>query len=82
MACQEHSTYKDIMDDPFYVGDIFNGFDEQRHISLLNNFIEDVTSFAEKVKRSEKCKTCNCQNSCRYSGIGCPSNSFGINKEF
>lgn len=78
IACQEHSTYQEK--DIFFVGDIFNGIDAERHIRLLNQYAEDKERHYNAIKNSEKCRHCEIRGSCAAEGLSCTSTSYEYNK--
>lgn len=68
-GCQEHSTYSDK--DIFYIGNIFDGIDEDRHIALLEAFCSTVNLIPEDPKMCE-----NCIRKRWCAMLHCPSHNF------
>ena len=70
-GCQEHNTYYE--DDIFLIGDIYNGINEERHLRLINEYMENDTKCQSKDGR---CDFCEYRQMCVASG-GCPSQNLG-----
>lgn len=69
-ACQENSTYHDLSN-PFYIGDIYNGIDKERHLALLSNFDGSRCIYCK-----DHCKNCSINHICQ--GWSCPSTNFAM----
>lgn len=69
-ACQENSTYYDELN-PFFIGDIYNGINKERHCSLLSNFDGSKYIFCK-----QKCKDCVINKICQ--SWSCPSTNFAV----
>lgn len=70
-GCQEHSSFVN-KNDIFYIGDIYHGIDENRHLNLLNNYIQ--TDHISSKDTSYSCQTCICYNTCNQNS--CPSRNY------
>lgn len=75
-GCQEHSTYENEQDDIFYIGDIYNGIDEERHLRLINKYINDMEKFFDK----QNCEDCDGRFHCAMGS--CPSLSNRLFNDF
>ena len=66
-ACQENSTFHN--DNIFYIGDIFNGINKEKHLKLL--------TASDKTKVfSDNCKNCNISHICQF--LTCPSTNYAM----
>lgn len=74
-GCQEHSTYTDD-NDIFYIGDIWNGIDEDRHLKLINKYIDDMENF----DKNQGCEKCSGRFHCPMGS--CPSLSNRLYGDF
>lgn len=72
-ACQEQSSKLDE-DNIFYIGDVFNGFDKERHQKLLNPFYMQERAVLWK----NGCENCDAYNFCQMRE--CPSENYDITK--
>lgn len=70
-GCQEHNTYTE--EDIFLIGDIYSGIDEERHLNLINTY---MNFDAECAVRDARCEHCEYRTLCVASG-GCPSQNLG-----
>ena len=68
-ACQEQ-TSQNSEENPFYIGNIYQGIDNEKHINLLENYRSLKPIVCEDI---EMCKNCKLKNIC-YE-IRCPSAS-------
>lgn len=73
-ACQEHNTYND-KNDIFYIGDVFNGIDPDRHLRLINTYLQP-RQFSCK-DHPDFCKDCPSNSVCGLDF--CPSQNVGKN---
>lgn len=69
-ACQENSTYHDETN-PFYIGDVYQGIDKSRHLSLLAKYNKPWNGFENK-----NCDKCVIKDTC--GDWQCPSVNFDI----
>lgn len=69
-ACQENSTYHDESNS-FYIGDVWEGINPERHIALLSHFTGEKTVFCK-----DHCKTCVLNGFCQ--SWSCPSTNYAI----
>ena len=75
-ACQEHSSTTD-KDDIFFIGNIFDGIDDQKHYNLISTYIEQhLHAFVQP----NKCLTCPANYICHSTR--CPSRNYFISKDF
>ena len=74
-GCQEHSSRDNT--DIFYIGDIYNGIDEQRHYNLVKTFSEQ---HLEDPKQPDKCTNCLANYICH--GTRCPSRNYFLSQNF
>lgn len=73
-GCQEYSSY--IKEgDLFYIGDVFNGIDVDKHLQLLNSYLEK--SHIES--KTYNCNNCICYNMCNRNT--CPSKNYTLHKD-
>lgn len=75
-GCQEYSSYIEEKD-LFYIGDVFNGIDEEKHLKLLNAYLKD-----EHIKPANKeCdkENCICYDICNRNT--CPSKNYTLFKD-
>lgn len=70
IGCQEQSS-KISNDNIFYIGDIFNGIDKERHMNLIYNYRSFIPSICED---KQECFNCPISYHCR--DIHCPSASY------
>lgn len=72
-ACQEQNSYGT---GEFYIGDIFNGIDENLHKALLEKYTKKAKQYCEDIA---KCNNCplryTCQDSC------CPSTNLDMHND-
>lgn len=68
-GCQEHSTYEND-ETPFFIGDIYNGIDREKHIKLLS-YIEEKPIITSD---SFNCNQCPSRQFCSHQY--CPSHNF------
>ena len=70
-GCQEQNSYEN--NSLFYIGDIFNGIDKNKHYQLLKKYTSQAM---QKCENQEECNNCplryTCQDSC------CPSVNLDI----
>ena len=69
-GCQEQTSYSDGY---FYIGNIFDGIDKEKHNKLLSDYNK---KFIHKCKTENKCNNCELQHICQY--YGCPSSNYDI----
>ncbi len=71
-GCQEHSTYEQE-ETPFYIGDIYNGIDKEKHTKLLKMIIEmeDVNNPNMKCKNCPSRSVCNIQYCPSHNWLNC-----------
>lgn len=67
-GCQEHNTYHNH-DDIFYIGNVFTGFDVEKHKRLLTNYTEAAHPVC--VDDPDRCKGCGFYDDC--ASHFCPS---------
>lgn len=73
-GCQEYSSYISE-EDLFYIGDVFNGINQEKHLKLLNSYIEE-----EHIKPlNGTCDNCICYNLCNRNT--CPSKNYTLHKD-
>lgn len=71
-ACQENSTYYD-QSNIFYIGDVFNGIDKEKHLKLLSNFD------GEKLNHCGDCNKCSqCEIAHICQSWSCPSSQYAL----
>lgn len=75
-GCQEHNTYTDNENDLFYIGDIFNGINEDLHRSLLGNYTSVEIPYCKE--DPSICEKCEIRDICATNF--CPSANMGKNK--
>lgn len=68
IGCQEHSTYD--REDTFFIGDIDNGIDEQKHLQLIESFSKS------EVTLNNDCQNCRLKNFCQMNT--CPSVNYEL----
>ena len=73
VGCQEHSTF--LKKDNFFIGDIWNGIDEQKHMTLLNQYQQDLEKSI-----TEECTNCWHKPTCKKDN--CPSLSYHFFQTF
>lgn len=71
-ACQENSTYYD-KNNIFYIGDVWNGIDLERHVALLDHY--DGTKL-NHCGCQEACNKCEIAHICQ--GWSCPSTQYAL----
>lgn len=69
-GCQEQTSYSDGY---FYIGNIFDGVNEEKHAKLLSDYNKKFTHTCET---PEKCINCELQHVCQQ--YGCPSTNYDI----
>jgi uncharacterized protein len=69
-ACQENSTYHDE-NNLFYIGDIWNGINEERHLKLLEYYNGE-----NKIYCNNECEKCYISHICQ--SISCPSTNYAL----
>lgn len=73
-GCQEYSTYIEE-NDLFYIGDVFTGIDEEKHLKLLNKYLEKE----HIVPKNGDCKNCICFDICNRHV--CPSKNYTLHQD-
>lgn len=73
-ACQEHATYEQG-ETPFFIGDIYNGIDKEKHKKLL----EMVKKTDHVTNKNIKCN--NCPNKSVCASQYCPSHNWLNNND-
>lgn len=73
-GCQEYSTFINT-NDLFCIGDVYNGINEQKHLELLNKYLEDehISSI-----NKDNCLNCICYDICNRNV--CPSKNYTLHK--
>lgn len=76
-ACQEQPSkeQKNI----FYIGNLDNGIDKNKHIELLKKYFYSNENECED---KDYCNTCICKKACRGQDRACPSTHFDIFNNF
>lgn len=74
-GCQEYSSYIEEKD-LFYIGDVFTGINKNKHLFLLNNYLENEHIQSQKQQCNEN--NCICYNYCNKNH--CPSKNFTLYK--
>lgn len=75
-GCQERNTHLDD-EDPFYIGDVFNGIDKKRHINLLNLYLGETTHCNGN---GDRCKSCSRLIGCKNNN--CIARNWDTGKSF
>ena len=73
-GCQEHCTYKEDSS-PFYIGDIYNGFDKERQEKLWSYILNKSTI----TNKNHNCKECPSRKMC--SAQFCPGHNWLNNQD-
>lgn len=74
-GCQEQNS-KDLKN-IFYIGDIYNGIDTQKHMALLEKYTQQAIAQCEN---KSLCTNCKLRNIC--TGFSCPSSSWDLYESF
>lgn len=74
-GCQEYSSYIEE-NDLFYIGDVFNGIDIDKHLTLLNAYMKD--NHIKPINNTCD-ENCICYNFCNRNT--CPSKNYTLYKD-
>lgn len=73
-GCQEYSSYI-TENDLFYIGDVFTGINQDKHLQLLNSYLEEEHTQSNSQKECNE-YNCICYNFCNKNH--CPSKNFTL----